>query len=169
MVAIMKIKLKEKHFFYSNIFTFNPNLLEKMNKNGPIVIIEDDPDDQDFLQTVFSELNIPNRLILFSEAKAALEFFNASKEIFFLIISDINMPKMSGFELRDKVHSSDELRLRCIPYIFLSTSFDPQTIVDAYSRSIQGYFTKPNSYEDLKHQIATIVAYWSNAQLPQPL
>ena len=38
-----------------------------MNKNGPVIIIEDDKDDQDFLTEIFQKLNYPNKIIFFSD------------------------------------------------------------------------------------------------------
>ena len=42
-----------------------------MNKSGPIVIIEDDIDDQDILTDVFKELNYNNKLIFFGDSLQA--------------------------------------------------------------------------------------------------
>ena len=74
-----------------------------MNKNGPIVIIEDDPDDQILLAEVLKELDYPNKIIFFSDGEKALEYLIDSGDNPFLILSDINMPKLNGFQLRDKV------------------------------------------------------------------
>ena len=71
-----------------------------MNKNGSVIIIEDDADDQDFLKEVFQKLKYPNELIFFSDGQKALDFLNFSKIVPFIILSDINMPKLSGIELR---------------------------------------------------------------------
>ncbi len=38
-----------------------------MNKNGPIIVIEDDEDDQEDLRLVFEKLNYPNEVIFFSD------------------------------------------------------------------------------------------------------
>jgi len=43
-----------------------------MNKNGPVIIIEDDGDDQDFLTEVFQNLNYPNKIIFFSDPQKLL-------------------------------------------------------------------------------------------------
>ena len=49
------------------------------------------------------------------------------------------MPKLSGMELREKVHANESLRLKCIPYLFFTTSAEQQHVIDAYSKSVQGF------------------------------
>lgn len=49
-----------------------------MNKNGPIVIIEDDADDQLLLTEVLKELDFPNEVIFFSDGEKALAYLVSS-------------------------------------------------------------------------------------------
>ena len=137
-----------------------------MNKGGPIIIIEDDEDDQLLLSDVFKDLNYPNEVILFGDGFAAFEYLKTSHHQPFLILSDINLPALSGFELREKVQNNEDLRLKCIPYLFFTTAADQRTVIDAYSKSVQGFFTKPNRYADLYRVLRNIVEYWKDCQSP---
>src|SRR5687768_8632850 len=128
-----------------------------MNKSGPIIIIEDDIDDQDILSDIFKELNYNNKLIFFGDSVKALEYLTDTDTEPFLVLSDINMPKLNGIELREKIHNNEDLRLKSIPYLFFSTSSEQQHVIDAYSRSIQGFFVKPSDYNKLKNIIVKIV------------
>ena len=47
-----------------------------MNKSGPIIIIEDDVDDQDILTDIFKELNYSNKLIFFWRQSTGLAIFD---------------------------------------------------------------------------------------------
>ena len=49
-----------------------------MNKGGPIIIIEDDLDDQDILTEIFQELNYKNEVIFFKEGEKALEYLKST-------------------------------------------------------------------------------------------
>ena len=89
-----------------------------MNRNGPIVIIEDDSDDQEILIEVFKKLNYSNEIIFFLESEEALNYLNRTDISPFLILSDINMPKLDGFALRNKIYTDSQLKLKCIPYLF---------------------------------------------------
>ena len=137
-----------------------------MNKRGPIVIIEDDVDDQEILTEIFQELDYKNKLVFFGDSVQALEYLTNTDIEPFLVLSDINMPKLNGIELREKVHNNEDLRLKSIPYLFFSTSAEQKHVVDAYSRSIQGFFIKPNNYADLKSTIVKIVEYWQECVSP---
>lgn len=121
-----------------------------MNKSGPIIFIEDDKDDQDIIAEVFKDLNIKNKVRFFNDGMEALHYLTATDIEPFIIFSDINMPKLSGMELRNKVHENEDLRLKSIPYLFFSTLAEQRDVVDAYSKSIQGFFVKPDSYSELK-------------------
>lgn len=137
-----------------------------MNKRGPIIIIEDDKDDQYILAKVFKELKYKNKVIFFEDSIQALEYLTDSDIEPFLVLSDINMPKLNGLELREKIVNNEDLRLKSIPYLFFSTSAEQQDVIDAYSRSIQGFFVKANNYGKLKNTIEKIVAYWQECESP---
>lgn len=137
-----------------------------MNKGGPIIIIEDDTDDQEILTEIFKELNYENEIIFFGDGEAALEFLINTAIEPFIIFSDINLPKLNGVELREKVHNNEDLRIKSIPYLFFTTSAEQKYVVDAYSKSIQGFFVKPAKYEHLKLTIKIIVEYWQECVSP---
>lgn len=48
-----------------------------LNKNGPIIIIEDDADDQEFLTEIFQKLNYQNKILFFFDGQEALDYINA--------------------------------------------------------------------------------------------
>ncbi|MCA1801478.1 MAG: response regulator [Rhodothermaceae bacterium] len=137
-----------------------------MNKTGPIIIIEDDTDDQLILNEIFEELNYKNQLIFFGDSEEALDFLEHTDVEPFLVLSDINMPKLNGMELREKIHNNEDMRRKSIPYLFFSTSAEQQHVIDAYSRSVQGFFVKPNDYEKIKNTIIKIVEYWQECESP---
>ena len=136
------------------------------NNDNPVIIIEDDLDDQMILREVFDGLDYPNRVVFFGDGQSALDFLNQSGIIPFLILSDINMPKLDGFALRNKIKMDAALQVKCIPYIFFSTATTQKAVVDAYSLSVQGFFVKDNKFEELKDTIQTIMKYWHKCVAP---
>lgn len=140
-----------------------------MNKKGPIVVIEDDPDDQEILVEIFHKLNYVNQVIYFHDGNDALAYLNKSDVQPFLILSDINMPKIGGFELRNRIFTNEQLQTKCIPYLFFTTSFDKKSVIDAYTMSVQGFFVKPTSMQGLENTIRKIVEYWQECIAPNQL
>ena len=125
-----------------------------------IMIIEDDMDDQELLKETFSDLNYPNPVIFFSNGKDALNYLHQTSAPPALIISDINLPKMNGLEIKNRIYESSELRKLDIPFVFLTTLSESDADANVYSRSDHGFFTKPNTMEDLRNTIKTIAEYW---------
>lgn len=137
-----------------------------MNSKGPVIIIEDDIDDKEMLEDVFQKLGYPNKLLFFTDGQAALDFLNESSVLPFLILSDINMPKLDGFALRSKIKLDAKLQIKCIPYLFFSTASTQKAVVDAYSLSVQGFFIKQNKMEELEKTITVIMEYWKRCAAP---
>jgi CheY-like chemotaxis protein len=137
-----------------------------INKDGPVIVIEDDADDQEFLIEIFKKLNYHNKVVFFNDGHQALEHINTSNELPFLILSDINMPKLDGFALREKLKTDSKLSNKCIPYLFFSTASNQKSVIDAYSLSVQGFFVKPNSIDELEKTISAIMEYWRRCAAP---
>jgi CheY-like chemotaxis protein len=138
-----------------------------MESRDPILVIEDDSDDQELLQYVFQKLNYPNEIIFFPDGQEALDFLNSNTHITpFLILSDINLPKLDGFELRNKIRMDAELQVKCIPYLFFSTASSQQSVVNAYSLSVQGFFIKQNTVAEMEKTIRVIMEYWQRCVSP---
>lgn len=144
----------------------NTTSFNSQQKSGPIIVIEDDLEDQEILEETFKSLNYPNSVIFFGDGYLALEYIEKSDVKPFLILSDINMPKIDGFELRKKILNNDELKIRCIPYLFFTTGAQRKAVYDAYSMSAQGFFIKPSSMGALENTIRKIVEYWQECFSP---
>lgn len=141
------------------------NATHSMQWTRPIMIIEDDKDDQELLDETFRTLDYPNPVIFFSNGNDALNHLHQTSAPPVLIISDINMPKINGFEIRDRINQNPELRQLDIPFVFLST-LSQKDAVDARSVSHHGFFTKPNTMKDLSNTVKAIVEYWVRCKTP---
>ena len=138
-----------------------------MNAEGPIIIIEDDIDDHDILKDIFKKLDYPNEILFFHDGEGALNFLNEGDVVPFLILSDINLPKLDGFELREKIRTDAQLDIKCIPYLFFTTSSNEKHVIDAYSKSAQGFFIKPNNIIELENTMTVIMEYWRRCLAPK--
>lgn len=137
-----------------------------MNKQGPVIVIEDDEDDRDILGQIFKELNYSNEVVFFPNGEEALAYLKNDNVYPFIILSDINLPRLDGFELKKMVHTNEGLSEKCIPYLFFSTAVNKKAVYDAYTLSVQGFFLKPDSYDKLRNTIRVIVEYWQECYAP---
>ena len=127
----------------------------------PIIVIEDDPDDSDIIVSALVSLGVKNEIKCFFNGKEALQYLRTSDVPTFLILSDINMPVMSGLELKKTINNDEELRRKSIPFIFLSTATTPQDVEAAYEMRVQGFFEKPSDFTAVKQCLKNMVNYWS--------
>lgn len=73
---------------------------------------------------------------------------------------------MNGIQLSRVINADDYLRKKSIPFIFLSTSDSPIQVNEAYELTVQGFFKKPHSVEELTTIIKGIYIYWANCLHP---
>jgi CheY-like chemotaxis protein len=131
---------------------------------GPIIILEDDLDDQEILREVLEELKVPYRIDFYTQAKDVLEYLYTTPEKPFIIFSDVNLPSMNGLELRRIINEDDYLRQKSIPFVFLSTSADEFAVKEAYNLTVQGYFVKQHSIPDIKATVKLVIEYWERCK-----
>lgn len=71
------------------------------------------------------------------------------------------MPAMDGLQFKEAIQQNDFLRTKGIPFVFISTNASAATIAKAHALSVQGYFQKPSSFEDIKGMLRKLFDYWS--------
>ena len=104
-----------------------------MSKTGPIIIVDDDEEDQEMAREIIRDLGYSNKVVTFSSCEEAYNYLVANiSTSFFIIICDINLPRMNGIELKRKVDSNDALRKSAIPFVYYSTSGNKHIIEKAY-------------------------------------
>ena len=134
---------------------------------GPIVLIEDDGDDVLTMQEALKDLKINNELVYFPNALVAMKFLLETPIQPFLIICDVNLPLQNGLEFKREVDANPELKKKCIPFIFYSTSASEADVSKAFLQmSIQGYFKKAASYPEILSDVTAIIEYWRKSRHP---
>ena len=138
-----------------------------MSKNGPIIIVDDDPDDQLLAQETINSIGLTNKILPFYTALDALDFLmNKLDDQPFIILSDINLPRMNGIELKKAIEANEELRKRSIPFVYYSTSGEKSIVDKAFDLQVQGFFVKANSLEEMRRSFKIIFEYWRNSRHP---
>ena len=133
----------------------------------PVLIIDDDSDDRDFIQDAWKELNYPNQLLFFATGEEAYNFLDSKKIVPFLILCDVNLPRMDGFELKEKLLKHASTRYSSIPFVFWSSAISNTQLQKAYDLGVNGIFVKESSFEGLKKSLTDIVNYWSKSKVPE--
>ncbi|MDD5183643.1 MAG: response regulator [Paludibacter sp.] len=113
-----------------------------------ILIAEDDDGHAELIRTGLRESGVCNKIIrfangedawLFLAGKAETEAREADKS--YLLLLDINMPKMDGVEVLRRIKTDDGLKE--IPVLMLTTTDDPREVEACYKLGCNMYITKP--------------------------
>jgi CheY-like chemotaxis protein len=105
-------------------------------------------------------------VLFFENDPQVIQYLGSTSQQAFLILCDVNLPLMTGIELRHYIDNSEELKKKAIPFVYFTTSSNPALVRKAYKGTIQGYFIKPESYTDLKERLSSIVSYWKSSLHP---
>jgi len=138
----------------------------EMSKTGPIILVEDDEEDQLLIKESLDSINPENFMRIFKNGEEALAYLMQTKEQPFLIICDINMPKMDGLSFRSTINDHDYLRKKSIPFVFFSTTASEEAINIAYELTVQGFFVKPSTFKELTNTLLLLVKYWKECKHP---
>lgn len=155
--------ISKKANFTINV-EFQTNLIHMSSR--PILLIDDDPDDLELIENAIREIDPHRQAITFSEPHAFLDYVRATDQVFLFILCDINMSKLNGLQLKKLIYDDERLRMKCVPFIFFSTSRASASVEEAYSYNVQGYFIKPSNTGDFKYLLEMMIAYWSASELP---
>ncbi|BAV07445.1 CheY-like response regulator receiver domain protein [Filimonas lacunae] len=128
--------------------------------------MDDDSDDRALYVTIFNDLQVKNPVKLFDSSTEAFIYLCSCREQPFLILCDINLPFPDGLELRRRINDSEYLREKSIPFVFLSTSDNKDTVREAYALISQGYFVKQPDYQQMLENMRLIYGYWSVSRHP---
>lgn len=137
-----------------------------MNYKGAIIIVDDDEDDQVIFKDTFDSFDYPNEVIFFPDAETAFEYLKSGIESPFLIISEVKLPKMSGFEFKKKLLDDSTLQGVSIPFIFFTTAANKEIVKDAFKVAVQGFFLKESSMTAFADTVKSIMEYWNKSVTP---
>lgn len=143
-----------------------------MRNGSPLMIVEDNETDIICLKRAFEKNGVSKPIITAGNGEEALAYLNGETSdqtgsgvrIPNIILLDLNMPIMNGFEFL-QVIKADE-RFRAIPVIVLTSSTSRVDMNDSYKNSIAGYIEKPMDPEEYSEIIRILDQYWTLNFLP---
>ncbi|MEO6914241.1 MAG: response regulator, partial [Chitinophagaceae bacterium] len=113
-----------------------------MALDGPILVIEDDPNDTDVISAALRELGVKNTVRPFNAASDALEYLLDTPDKPLIILCDVRMPGMDGLSFLKTIHQNEYLKKKTIPFIFFTVVATPDIINKAYDFGVQGFYKK---------------------------
>ncbi len=117
-------------------------------KELTILIAEDDDGHAELIMTGLKESGICNNMIRFIDGKQTWDFISGKgknmvldKNKSYLLLLDINMPKMDGIEVLERIKGNEDFKN--LPVMMLTTTDDPREVEKCYTLGCNIYVTKP--------------------------
>jgi CheY-like chemotaxis protein len=130
-----------------------------------ILLVEDNEGDIVLAKEALKEARIKNKITVVTDGEQALQYLfrengyhNASHPD--LILLDVNLPKVNGMEVLEKIKSDPTLKI--IPVVMLTTSTSEKDVMHAYKNYVNCYINKPIDLEEFIRVIKTIESFWLN-------
>ena len=120
-----------------------------------ILLIEDDPDDQEIFITVLESISDTVKCIAMGDAELALDKLKNKEITPEIIFIDLNMPMMNGIQFLTEVKQQEVLKE--IPVIVLTTASDPGIIKKVKYLGAYDYIIKPSKYGELRKALVSIL------------
>lgn len=130
-----------------------------------VLVVEDNPGDLYLIRASLSLGKIPKRLSVVTDGEEALQFLARSGQYHDaptpdLILLDLNLPKVDGREVLERIKADSEWRH--IPVVVLSTSTSDRDVSGAYEHHANCYLAKPQGVDEYLDLVHEIEAYWLN-------
>jgi CheY-like chemotaxis protein len=128
-----------------------------------ILLVEDDEQDVVLMREAFKDGKVSNALNVVRDGAEALSYLH--KEGGFekattpdLILLDLNLPKISGYQVLDEVKKDEELKQ--IPIVVLTTSDSEADVLKSYKLHANCYITKPVDFDQFIGVVRKIDEFW---------
>ncbi|MFG0288464.1 MAG: response regulator [Rhodopirellula sp. JB044] len=135
-----------------------------------LMLVEDDPLDVLAMQRTLKKQRILNPLVHARDGMEALDRLRGvgcdPLQRPYLILLDLNMPRMNGLEFLEELR--DDPALRDSVVFVLTTSDTDRDIVKAYENFVAGYVLKSKAGEDLLRLLSLLDHYWRIVEFPPP-
>ncbi len=121
-------------------------------KNMTVLVVDDFSTMRRIVRNILRELQF-KQIYEAENGKAAVDILNSQKVD--LIVSDWNMPEMSGLELLKYVRSND--KLKGLPFLMVTAEAQKENIIEAVKYKVSNYIVKPFTAATLSEKLAKIV------------
>jgi CheY-like chemotaxis protein len=146
-----------------------------MKDNKPILLIEDNPDDETLTLRALKRNNIKNEVVVARNGAEALDYLfgtgpYAGRDLTVMpqvILMDLKLPKIDGLEVLRRLRANKLTRL--LPVVILTSSNEEQDRVNGYLLGANSYVRKPIDFGQFIEAVRQLGLYWLILNEPAPL
>ena len=138
-----------------------------MTLAGDVLLVEDADIHVEFTKLAFAREGLADVLRIARDGEAALALLDEVDRPPRLILLDLGLPRMSGFEVLEAVRHHADPHVRRTPVVVLTTSRAPTDVQRAYELCANSFVRKPLELEDFVALVGDLRAWWlGRAELP---
>ena len=138
--------------------------------NKTILLVEDNPDDEELTLRAFSKSNILNEVTVVRDGQQALDYFfgdgASARGVPAVVLLDLKLPKIDGLEVLRRIRADERTRLQ--PVVILTSSREEQDRITGYRLGANSYIRKPVDFTQFMEAIQTLGLYWLVLNEPAP-
>lgn len=137
------------------------NISNAWSRQPKILVVEDSPADAHLLKMGFAETGVSLDVEVAGDGRAALnalDAFRRNRTCCDLLLLDLNLPVVSGYDLLE--HIKSDAYLRSIPVVVLSGSTNPADVARCYKCGANSYISKPGTIDAVFAVTRQLVSYW---------
>ena len=143
-----------------------------MTTERPILLVEDNPDDEALTLRAFSKNKIANPVIVARDGVEALDYLfgtgnHAGRDTAIMpavVLLDLKLPRIDGLEVLRRIRAHERTAL--LPVVVLTTSKEQQDILEAYRLGANSYIRKPVDFERFIQAVGLLGVYWLSLNEP---
>lgn len=142
-----------------------------MNRKMAIVLVEDNPDDEELTRLAFEESRLVNEITVLRDGAEALDYLidpdGKGHALPSLVLLDLKLPKIDGLEVLRRLRHAPRTRL--LPVVVLTTSKEESDLVNSYNLGCNSYIRKPVVFTEFIEAMRQLGMYWLVLNEPPPL
>ena len=139
-----------------------------------VLYVEDEDDDSFLVQRAFKKAEVPGRLVVLPDGRAAMDYLSGHGEYAdrqrhpppAVVLLDLNLPVQSGFEVLAWVRQQSALRTLLV--VALTSSNNQADIHRAYELGANAYMIKPSNADKLLGLVKSFAEFWLAHNAPPP-
>jgi CheY-like chemotaxis protein len=137
-----------------------------MATDRPILLVEDNPDDEALTLRAFNKNRIGNQVVVARDGVEALDYLfgnghHAGRDLSVMpavVLLDLKLPRIDGLEVLRRIRANERTSL--LPVVILTTSKEQQDIYEGYSLGANSYIRKPVDFEKFIQAVGQLGLYW---------
>jgi two-component system response regulator len=141
-----------------------------------ILLVEDNPDDEELTRVAFAEAKVANQLEVVRDGQEALDYLFAegahaardAADLPQLVLLDLKLPKLDGLEVLRRLRADPRTQL--LPVVILTSSTEEQDLLGGYRNGANSYVRKPVDFGQFVEAVGHLGLYWLvlNRAPPRP-